>query len=727
MNHLDYLSLGWFLIPIYEIKDGQCSCGKECSSAGKHPRGGRGLKHASNDPKVVERWLKQWPSCSWAVACAQSGFLAIDVDPRAGGNTTFRDLSKMLGALPETVQQVTGGDGMHYLFRSPDEEIKGKLGEGVDLKNNGYILIEPSNHISGGKYRWLNSPMDYHLVVLPKPWLELARKKIYNDPKPPRERKQTHYSGETTPYGRRALEDECTELATMAPETGRNNKLNEVALKIGALVGGGEIVESDARAALAEAAQACECPGWQKTLESGLVVGLRNPRSAPEKTTKTSSATAPPLDEPPPHTDDEAPEGTEAAAETDWRKNLRWNETQHGNKLTTDPGNAVLVLCNDPAWEGRLAHDELRHRIIWLQPPPIVEGLASPTGDWKDEHLAIPQHWLRLHYGTNFSKDSVQLAVTNAAKKEQRHPVREYLKGLKWDGQCRVFSWLSAYLGAKDTEENQEMGRMWLVAAVARVMRPGCRVNHMLILEGPQQIGKSTAVQTLAGDWYQEKIGDLRGKSAEENIQGFWIIEISEMDAFRGAAATRIKSFISTMTDSFRPAYGRTVVDYPRQCVCVGTTNETAYLHDSSGGMRFWPVRVHTLDLAALKQDRDQLWAEAVEQYKSGVQWWPSATLAQQLIPIQEERYQGDPWEEKIMLWLKGKVLEIDQEVSIDDALSHLSIEMDRRDRQAQIRIGTILQRAGWKSKRVRREGLRVRRYYNVERARSAKSHLKSV
>lgn len=156
-----YQSLGWMMLPIYEIApNGKCSCGDpDCSSPGKHPRGAQGYDHASNHAHTIESWLKAWPTCNWAVACKPSGFVALDIDPRNGGNETFAALVEKHGELPHGPVQNTGGGGQHILVRvDPAIKLKGQLGPGVDVKSRGYILVEPSNHISGGTYQWRVSP-----------------------------------------------------------------------------------------------------------------------------------------------------------------------------------------------------------------------------------------------------------------------------------------------------------------------------------------------------------------------------------------------------------------------------------------------------------------------------------------------------------------------------------------------------------------------------------------
>jgi predicted P-loop ATPase len=226
------------------------------------------------------------------------------------------------------------------------------------------------------------------------------------------------------------------------------------------------------------------------------------------------------------------------------------------------------------------------------------------------------------------------------------------LRGLKWDGVQRVDGWLSAYLGVEDNEYARAVGSRWLISAVARIFRPGAKADCCLILEGPQGIRKSTALRTLAGEFFTDELADLGSKDAAMQTRGVLIIELSELDSLSHSEVARIKAFMSRTTDRFRPPYGMRLVESPRQCVFAGTVNHSTYLRDETGARRFWPITCGGIEVEALARDRDQLWAEAKAKFEAGCVWWlNTAELVQMASNEQIERYEGDPWEGGIARW----------------------------------------------------------------------------
>jgi len=212
------------------------------------------------------------------------------------------------------------------------------------------------------------------------------------------------------------------------------------------------------------------------------------------------------------------------------------------------------------------------------------------------------------------SRDLFLTVLSDAARQNAFHPVAEYLAGLRWDGVPRIGRWLAAYGGADDTTYARAVGELILVAAVRRVRQPGVKFDEMLVLESPQGTNKSTALKVLAvrDDWFTDDLPlNAEAKRVIEALSGKWIVEAGELKGMRQGGANHLKGLLSRTHDKARMAYDRLEREVPRQCVIVGTTNDSRYLRDLTGNRRFWPVAVTGFDLDALRRDRDQLWAEA--------------------------------------------------------------------------------------------------------------------
>jgi predicted P-loop ATPase len=371
--------------------------------------------------------------------------------------------------------------------------------------------------------------------------------------------------------------------------------------------------------------------------------------------------------------------------------------------------NAMLALRHDPAWQGVFASDEMRGQVMLRCPVPRLgqdpeTPFKCPT-PWVDDNDAQAQEYLQLSGFPQMPKHVVATAISQRAAELKYHPIRDYLKSLEWDGILRVKGGLStegdilepflvAYYGTSDTAYNQAVGTMFLVSAVARIMEPGCKVDHVPILEGRQGIGKSTSLLILASEaYFSDSLPEVGTKDAMDHLRGKWIIEIAELDAMSRAEDTAFKAFITRQEDKFRPAYGRREIEWPRQCVFVGTTNRAVYLKDETGGRRYWPVPCTSIDLAALKRDRDQIWAEAVHLYRQAHPWHiTDPDLIQQAETEQKARFDVDVWHDKITEYVADRELVTVQEI-MNKALF---IETPKQDRSGQNRVMKTLRHLGW-------------------------------
>lgn len=359
--------------------------------------------------------------------------------------------------------------------------------------------------------------------------------------------------------------------------------------------------------------------------------------------------------------------------------------------------NAVLAIRSEPVLRGAVSYDEMLCEVILGQPMPgAPDGIPKSfePRPIQDVDVSRMQEYLQLNGLPRLSKDVTHQATDLVAADEGFHPVRQYLESLAWDGKSRARTWLSTYLGSAATPYTAAIGAMFLVAMIARVMEPGSKADYMLVLEGPQGAMKSAACRVLGGAWYSDNLPDIMsGKDVQQHLTGKWLIELSELSALGKAEDNALKSFISRQVERYRPPYGKREVSRPRQCVFIGTTNKKAYLRDETGGRRYWPVAVGTIDLPGLERDRDQIFAEALQLYRAGEPSWPNRDFEREHIrPEQEERFEIDAWEEAITTYLATR-----HDVTITEvAREALHIESQRFDRNIQLRISAIMGRLDW-------------------------------
>jgi predicted P-loop ATPase len=372
------------------------------------------------------------------------------------------------------------------------------------------------------------------------------------------------------------------------------------------------------------------------------------------------------------------------------------------NKCSTDNrgmplpnlANTMIALRTDPNVKDAFSYDEMLCAVTLMQ-PISNERLGFEPRPVTDIDVSSLQEWLQLSGLANIGKDTAHQAVDLRARERGFHPVRDYLSGLQWDNTPRITGWLATYLGAEKSPYTDGIGRMFIISMVARIYQPGCKADHMPVLEGLQGTLKSTACGVLGGAYFSDNLPDVTvGKDVSQHLRGKWLIEVSEMHAMGRAEAALLKAFITRTTERYRPSYGRREVIEQRQCVFIGTTNREAYLRDETGGRRFWPVKTSAVNVEALARDRDQLFAEALKAYHDGERWWPDKLFEREHVePEQDARFEADAWEESI-----GAYLDTASKVTIGQvARDALGIDVPRLGRAEQNRIGAALQRLGWK------------------------------
>jgi predicted P-loop ATPase len=326
----------------------------------------------------------------------------------------------------------------------------------------------------------------------------------------------------------------------------------------------------------------------------------------------------------------------------DWKKRLKITEK---GALAQTIENVVLILENDPNLAGCLALNEMEHNIVIKRDLPWrkIRGVSQ----WVDADDAALRYYLERIYGLS-GKDRIFDAVNVVAQQAAFHPVKEYLEACTWDEVPRVETLLIDYLGAEDDVYTRTVTRKTLAAAVARIYRPGCKFDYMLTLRGKQGIGKSALIAKLGGPWFSDTFTTMQGKEAYEQVIGVWLMEVGELAGMRKAEAETIKLYVSKQTDRFRPAYGRRLQEFPRQCIFIGTTNESQFLRDTTGNRRFWVIDTPNKPRLSLWDDLTPemvrlIWAEAVHIYKSGEDLFLPPNIEKIAREVQESYAEENP------------------------------------------------------------------------------------
>ncbi len=355
---------------------------------------------------------------------------------------------------------------------------------------------------------------------------------------------------------------------------------------------------------------------------------------------------------------------------------------------------AIALFEHHPDWQGCLRHDAFLRRDMLYRPLP---GTDTADGfeirEITETDIVLAQVWCNRNGFPNAVQGTIADAFHTVAADYSIDPLKDWLEGLEWDGQPRLSSWLTRYLGVEESIYAAEVGPRWMISAVARALQPGCKADGCLILEGKQGSGKSTVLRILAGSaFFADSLPDLSSKDAAQFLRGKWIIELAELSSLSRSSVEATKAFISRQEERYRPPYGRTEVTELRRCVFAGTTNRDDYLRDPTGNRRFWPVMTGEFDLEAIERDRDQLWAEAMHAYKAGEPWWLTGQVAEIAAQEQAERGEDDPWVAAIRTYSDGR-----EAVACKSILAEaLAIPAERMSQRDSRRVSGILRTLGY-------------------------------
>lgn len=394
----------------------------------------------------------------------------------------------------------------------------------------------------------------------------------------------------------------------------------------------------------------------------------------------------------------QAPAPTSAAAGSDADADWHCDLLRRRGEIVPCVANIVKILTRDRSWSGVVGYDEFASRTVKLAPLPKCHDVRlaeSETGEWTDVDTSYTAVWMTNVYGLTPAGGMIDEAIELVARVNAFHPVRSYFASLAWDGTKRLDTWLSDYLGTANNEYTQRVGRWFLIAMVARVMRPGVKFDYCLVLEGTQGLRKSAALRVLAGEWFSDTELDLSNKDAMSAIRGKLLHEFSEMGSIARAESARQKSFLSRQIDEFRPTYGRREIRCPRQLVFAGSTNEWQWNKDPTGGRRFWPIEVGAeIRTDLLEEMRDALFAEAVAEYNRGARFWPTGEEQRTLFdPVQLQRESEDAFVDPIHDWMEGLMR---AEFTLADVLQEaLKLDAGRMTRDVMTRVGMLLKKLG--------------------------------
>lgn len=673
---------------------------------------------ATTDEARLRAWWGKWPNAMPAIPTGErSGIAVLDIDIKDGkdGMATLRSLGFGPATLsPVSIPTPTGGNHRYYRYAEGLGSNAGKIGPGVDMRAAGGFVVAPGAFNGEGTY----GPLDMaQLVDLPE-WPDKLKP-------PPRVARKSSGKKTGRPFA------EILDALTAIPNNGTNKEADSrdwwlhIGMALHHETDGGE----EGLDAFQDWSQKHNSYDYIKTMDAWLSF------EGEGRTARTI------LREARRHKWEDKLGHQRRLAEDELLIDECWTpeelaakykeavdaETQatieelvgpiskpavparlgEGKAIKRRDGKPVINLHNTTLYLGGsldsilpgLAHNLMTHRDEWSD------------GEIDDAAIFVARMALEQRGLETVGKELVSDAVHVVAKKLSYHPIRDYLEGLRWDGKPRLETWLIHHAGADDTPYIRAVSRKFLIAMVARVMRPGCKHDHTLVLSGTQGQEKSKMCRVLAGEkHFSDTLPSIAAKKedAMQHLQGLWLVELAELAPSRKADQEDQKAFLSGSVDRFRVPYARHPQSFQRQCVFVGTTNDDQFLKDPTGGRRYWPVAVQkVIDIETLVSERDQLFAEAFAAFKAGEEWWLDRKFeAEHAAPMQAAAYVSDSWVDDVAPWLdkpQGDQSEVKMEVTISEVLSDaLGVPTERQTQAVQKRAASVLRQLGWTKKKTK-------------------------
>lgn len=418
-----------------------------------------------------------------------------------------------------------------------------------------------------------------------------------------------------------------------------------------------------------------------------------------------------------------------AAAYQQLRDGLAKNE--NGGVYGTH-ANLGLILAGDPLLRGIVRRNEFSGEISLMRAVPAASASRQPLAgpyprDLAEEDTVAVLAYVQKAWSRAFRRATVTECLMLEAQVQRYHPVRDWLNTLQWDGVARVDGWLHQVFDCVLDGYHKAIGRNFLIAAVRRIRQPGCKFDYCLILEGPQGVGKSSALGILFGDWVSDDLHhDLASKDAAISLAGKWCVEMAEIAHFLRTSPEVLKAFLSRAVDRYRQPWAAVARDVARQSVFCGTTNTDDYLNDVSGNRRIWPAKcllgpgyaMQYADLDWLQANREQLWAEAAHREAQGEPiWLADEDTAKRAVSEQAARMGGDPWREAVLEYAAMAVGPIQIPRIL---IEKLQVDIGHQTKPMEMRVAAILRADGWvrRQRRSRSHGGRpVRLWYRDEKA----------
>ncbi len=684
-----------------------------CNPTPPHEHGGKPCKTPGKVP-LNKRWgetrLNQYAEAELSRGnygiVLQAGQLVIDVDPRnfTAGDKPLSRLAAAIGGKLDTFVVKTGGGGYHlFLTIPPDLLVVNDLKEfpGIEFKSVGRQVVAPGSvHESGGVYSIAAGDMKTW-APCPEPLIRLIERSqepsaalnggtgTYIDDRPTQERFLAFLDSAPLSVEGKAGDHNAFKTACR----GRDFGLSPIATWTLMLKGWND---------------RCLPPWTPEELKEKVAhayryaagaVGAAHPAAAFDAIPPVPVLTPPKID-------------------------LSWDTSSQG-QLRKSFNNLVNYMKSPKHGLYKVfGYNEFTGRVEFVNAAPWHHGMLPDYKGVGDNDLKLLKGHLAIKHGFEMAVQHIEEAVTVVANSNKFHPVREYLTSLEWDKTPRIDTWLTSFLGVVDTEYSRAVARKTLCAAVMRVMHPGIKFDHVLVLEGAQDIGKSSAVEILGGKWAADAPVDPHSRDTVQLLQGRWIVELAEMEVTRRADAEALKAFITRRTDMARLAYGRTVSEFPRQSIFIATKNPNAegtYLKDDTGNRRWWPVRCNPprqIDFRGLKDARNMLFAEAIHRVKT----LPGEKLFMETDTLKDIarheaglRHAEHEWTECVAMWIaecdKRPETRRDFLTARDVFLGALGSTDRAMDRKSATSIAGIMRTMGWPAGFKRVNGVFCRGY----------------